>query len=210
MASIRIVIAALLLLGSAASGAMQERDARCVNPAGGAGASAAGVTDDFCGRIAAYVTLRGELQEGLPGLQITDDVAAIRHAVRALATKIRSTDDRPSEGGIFTPRISDQLRTRLHRVVTSDTCATILEDNPGRLSHPVSEDYPEGTPLSTMPVMVLAILPGLPPDMSYRFAGSDLILLDTRANIVVDRIVDAVACADGDVDRLSAERRHVD
>ena len=194
--SLAIVIASILLLGSTVSGETRETKSECVNPTGGPEPSDGVITEDFCGRIAAYVTLRGELQEDLPALRVTDDVAAVRHTVRALAERIRSTHHRPSEGKIFTPRISDQFRTRLRLIVTDDTCATIMTDNPGRLSRPVSQDYPEGKPRSTTPATILAIFPRLPPDIEYRFVGRDLILLDTRANIVIDRVVDAVCCGD--------------
>ncbi|HZA34904.1 MAG TPA: hypothetical protein VE505_08260 [Vicinamibacterales bacterium] len=170
----------------------------CGNPTGGTAPADAGITGDFCARIAAYATLRGEVQEDLPAFQITDDVSAIRGSVRALAARIRAAQQRPIEGEIFTPRISDQFRTRLRLAVTDETCGTIMTDNPGRLSRPVSQDYPEGKPLTTTPATILRTLPGLPPDIEYRFVGPDLILLDTRANLVIDRMADAVQCVDSE------------
>jgi hypothetical protein len=196
MGSIAVVIALLLSVCSTVSSDSQDRISECINSTDDPELSDGAVTEVFCRRIAAYVTLRGELQETLPPLRVTNDVAAIRNAVRALATTIRATRHRPREGGIFTSGVGDQFRTRLRSVVTDDTCATIRADNPGRLSRPVSQDYPEGKPLSTTPATILARLPGLPPDIEYRFVGLDLILLDTRANIVIDRIVDAVRCGD--------------
>jgi hypothetical protein len=148
----------------------------------------------FCARIAAYATLRGELQEDLPAAHVTNDVAEIRHSVRALATRIRASQQRPKEGDIFTTSAADEIRSRLDLVATVDTCRTIMDDNPGRLSRPVSRDYPNWMPLSTTPAAVLAILPRLPAAIEYRFVGPDLILLDTRANIVVDRMASAIRC----------------
>ena len=43
-----------------------------------------------------------------------------------------------------------------------------------------------------MPPNVLAALPRLPDDIEYRFMGRDLILLDTRANVIIDRVPDAL------------------
>jgi len=102
------VLAWLLLLGSAISSEVLEMNLECVNPTGGPERSDGGITEDFC------------------------------NTVRALAARIRATHHRPSEGEIFTPRVSDQFTTRLRLVVTDDTCATIMADNPGRLSRPVS------------------------------------------------------------------------
>jgi hypothetical protein len=127
-------------------------------------------------------------------MRVTNDVAEIRAVVHALATMIRSTRSKPKEGEIFTPRTAAEFRRRLLLLATANTCKAIMDDNPGQLGHLVSRDYPEGKPRSTTPPTVLAILPVLPPDIEYRFVGRDLILLDTRANIVVDRIANAVRC----------------
>ncbi len=183
----------LLLLGEVASGQTGSMRSACT--VGIVQAEPAdGTTADFCERIAAYVTFRGELQEHLPALRVTTDVAEIRSVVLALATGMRSTRRRPREGQIFRPRIAAEFRSRLRLVATADACDTIMDDNPGQLRHPVSRDYPEGKPRSSVPATVLAILPILPPDIEYRFAGGDLVLLDTRANIVVDRMVNAIRC----------------
>ena len=37
-----------------------------------------------------------------------------------------------------------------------------------------------------MPPNVLAALPPLPKDIDYRFVGKNLILRDTRANLIID------------------------
>jgi hypothetical protein len=43
---------------------------------------------------------------------------------------------------------------------------------------------------------MLAVLPRLPDDVWYRFLERDLILHDSRANIILDRIDDAIRCDD--------------
>jgi hypothetical protein len=184
----------LLLLGSVVSGQTRQTTSGCVTGTVITDPMDAGVTAHFCGRIAAYVTFRGGLQEHLPAVRVTKDVAEIQAAVHALAKKIRSTPRRPREGEIFTPRTVAEFRKRLRLAEPADICEAIRNDNPGELSRPVSRDYPEGRPRSTTPAAVLAILPTLPQDIEYRFVGHDLILLDTRANIVVDRMAGAVRC----------------
>ena len=49
-----------------------------------------------------------------------------------------------------------------------------------------------------MPPNILARLPSLPDDIQYRFLGRHLILLDTRASVILDRIPYAIQCADCD------------
>jgi hypothetical protein len=40
------------------------------------------------------------------------------------------------------------------------------------------------------------LLPRLPADVGYRVLGRHLILHDTRANVILGRIPDAIACPD--------------
>ena len=47
-----------------------------------------------------------------------------------------------------------------------------------------------------MPGVILRVLPALPDGVEYRFLGNDLILHDTRANVILDRISCAIACVD--------------
>lgn len=41
---------------------------------------------------------------------------------------------------------------------------------------------------------MLGVLPTLPDDVQYRFLDRDLILYDTRANMMLDRIPSAIRC----------------
>jgi hypothetical protein len=151
---------------------------------------------DFEARVWAYVVLREELARGLPALAPTDRPEEIRQAVRALAKRIRVARAANREGDIFTPAISDVFKRALLDEVRPGTCAAIMDDNPGELQARINRRYPEGKPLSTVPPQVLAALPALPDDLQYRFAGRHLILLDTRASVVLDRIPSAIGCED--------------
>jgi hypothetical protein len=55
-------------------------------------------------------------------------------------------------------------------------------------------------PYSTVPGNILAALPALPDDVEYRFLGRHLILLDIRADVILDRITYAIRCTDCDDD----------
>ena len=61
-----------------------------------------------------------------------------------------------------------------------------------------SVSYPNEKPLSTVPRNILAALPRLPDDIQYRFLGRHLILRDTRANVILDRIPYAIQRRDCD------------
>ncbi len=48
--------------------------------------------------------------------------------------------------------------------------------------------------LTSVPASMLNVLPRLPDDVWYRFLDRDLILHDSRANVILDRIDDAIRC----------------
>ncbi len=147
---------------------------------------------DFNARVSSYVELRGRLEKDLPPPTITDDLAEIRSRERALAGKIRLARKDARQGEIFTRTISVEFRKALLLEMSSDTRETLSDDNPGAFFHSINGTYPKNKPLSTVPINILAALPKLPGDMEYRFLGRHLILYDTRANMILDRIPCAI------------------
>ncbi len=154
------------------------------------------VAADFSTRVWDYFELRSELEKGLPGLTVTDDPAQIRRAVSALAERIRVARTEAKQGDMFTPRISNEFRKALTVEMNADAWAVIMDDNPGEFSIRINGTYPEGKPLSTVPPNILAALPALPDDIQYRFVGRHLILLDTKAYVILDRIPFAIQLPD--------------
>jgi hypothetical protein len=154
------------------------------------------IVADFSTRVWDYFELRSELAKGLPALGVTDDPAEIRRAIRALAKRIRVARAEAREGDMFTPTISVEFRKALILEMNANTWAAIMDDNPGEFSNQINGTYPEGKSLSTVPPNILAALPRLPEDIQYRFLGRHLILLDTRANLILDRIPYAIQCRD--------------
>ena len=154
------------------------------------------IVADFSARVLSYSELRNKLEKGLPPLTVTDDPAEIRRAVHALAKRIRVARAGAQQGEIFTPAISVEFKKVLLLEMNANTWASIMDDNPGEFSNQINGTYPEERPRSTVPPDVLAVLPRLPDDIEYRFVGRHLILLDTRASVILDRIPYAITCAD--------------
>src|SRR5688572_30845798 len=152
------------------------------------------VVADFSARVWSYADLRSALENGLPPLTVTDDPAEIRRAVQALAERIRVARAGAQQGEMFTPTISVEFRRILLLEMNANTRAAIMDDQPGEFSHQINGTYPAKMPLSTVPPNVLAVLPKLPDDIQYRFVGRHLILLDTRASVILDRIPYAISC----------------
>ena len=151
---------------------------------------------DFTTRMDAYAELRRSLEEGLPALAVTDRPDEIVRAERLLAERIRRARAGAGRGDIFTSDIRRGFRQLLRPVTTAGTCEAVRVDNPGEFSYAVNAEYPKGKPLSTVPPAMLAVLPRLPEDVFYRFLRRDLILHDMRANIILDRIDEAINCED--------------
>jgi len=155
---------------------------------------------DFSTRVWNYSELRSKLEKGLPPLTVTDDPAEITTAVHVLAERIRAARAGAQEGEIFTPTISVEFRKVLLVEMNASTWASIMDDNPGEFSSQINGTYPEERPLSTVPPNILAVLPRLPDDVQYRFVGRHLVLLDTRAGVILDRIPYAIKCANIEAD----------
>jgi hypothetical protein len=167
------------------------------------------IVSDFSTRVQNYFDLRSKLEEGLPPLRVTDDVAEIRRARRALARTIQAARQGAHEGDIFSPAISREFKHVLALEMNADTWAVIMDDNPGEFRNEINGIYPDGKPYSTVPGTILAVLPALPPDVEYRFLGRHLILLDVRADVILDRIPYAIRCIDCDpASPLHKERGH--
>jgi hypothetical protein len=78
--------------------------------------------------------------------------------------------------------------------MTTEVMRAVMDENPGSFCHGINGTYPKERPLSTVPATILAVLPALPDDIQYRFLGRHLVLHDTRANVILDRIRCALAC----------------
>ena len=154
------------------------------------------IVADFNARVSSYAELRSKMEKGLPPLTVTDDPAEIRKAVHALAERIRVARAGARQGEIFTPTISVEFKRVLLLEMNANTWAAIMDDQPGAFSNRINGTYPEKKPLSTVPPNVLAVLPRLPEDIHYRFVGRHLILLDTRAGVILDRIPYAIRRTD--------------
>ena len=153
------------------------------------------ISADFSERVSNYVELRTSLEKGLPVLTVTDDPGEIWRAQRALAKAIRVARAGARQGDIFTSTISAELRDVLLVETNPATMAIIMDENPGDLSRRINRAYPTGQPFASMPAGMLAVLPRLPDDLQYRFLGRALIVIDTRTNLIVDRMPCAIACA---------------
>ena len=149
---------------------------------------------EFTAKMDDYAKLRSTLQKGLPALAVTANASEIEQAERLLAERIRKARTGARRHDIFTEETRRAFRQMLRPVTTAATCAFLRDDNPSEWFWAVNAEYPKKHPISSMPPAMLAVLPRLPEDVYYRFLDTDLVLHDTKANVMLDRIDNAIRC----------------
>lgn len=165
-----------------------ERHQTPVNPQ-------AATTKAFTDRVADYVELHKKVAGTLPKLDETADAAKLAAQERALADAIANARAAARLGDIFgadfRPIALQLLRADWARRSAAEKRALFTE-LPPKTTLRVNMRYPTTYPLVTAPSRLLAQLPDLPDELEYRLFGRHLILRDTKANIIVDAIVDAL------------------
>jgi hypothetical protein len=145
----------------------------------------------FENRVKTYVEQRNKLEDTLKDLpKQTDPASADRHQ-RALEKLVQTARSSAKRGDIFTPDMEQLVRQLLRPIFSGKDGRQIrdeIHDNEYKGNAPlaVNARYPDEVPLSTVPPQVLQALPKLPDELEYRFIGTNLILFDPHAHIIVD------------------------
>ena len=154
----------------------------------------AAVLARFSERVNAYLSLQKKVESGLPSQKETTNPDQIKARVSALAYGIKSARAGAKPGDVF-GSAADQFRQIIaedSRNRTVRDAFAAMEDVPKRNPTTVNADYPETAALATVPALILKRLQRLPEGVEYRFMGRDLILRDTKANVIVDLLHEAV------------------
>jgi hypothetical protein len=148
----------------------------------------------FSERVTAYLALQKKVEGKLSSQKETNDPERIKTHIANLAEGIRLARAGAKAGDVFNGAaeqfrqiIRDDARNRSVR----DAFAA-MQEVPSRTPPRVNADYPETAALATVPPLILKRLQQLPDGVEYRFMGRDLILRDTKANLIVDLLPGAV------------------
>jgi hypothetical protein len=152
----------------------------------------------FTDRVQAYIKMQKTLEGSLAALKATNDVAQIVEYQHALAGKIAAARRTARQGDIFTHEVTERFR----KIIRSELSGhkgrfareTIRQDDPSKVFRPlhVNDLLLEGAQLTTTPPNLLLKLPELPQELTYRFVGRDLTLIDTKARLIVDFIPNVI------------------
>jgi hypothetical protein len=142
----------------------------------------------------------------------------------AFAAAIRAAMPNARAGDIFSPDVAKYFRGHIATVVreTRPDIATLLEENEDdddddeeeeeeEVEEPSAPEVNAAFPWNAGGFMwpsMLWRLPSLPEELEYRFVGRDLVLLDVRANLVVDVLQDALV--EGNTAPVETPRRPCD
>ena len=139
-----------------------------------------------------YLAVRQQIEATMPPLRLTDDGPAIVAREANLSAAVQVARRRPVQGEIFTPKVAADVRAILAADLTrrpASARAGLMSDvwtTPPR----VNDAYPIDAALATFPALLIQSLPRLPEDLEYRFMGGDLIVRDSRTNLIVDYLPD--------------------
>lgn len=143
--------------------------------------------------VNAYVELHRRLEAPLFALRISSDPEAVAAAATKLAEAIRAERPGAMQGDIFGPEVGDLFRVRMRAV------HALLER--GTVVPAAGLDGEDGVPCTPLPVVnarfawadsvpigdaLTRALPVLPREIEYRLTAAALVLVDVRADLVVD------------------------
>jgi hypothetical protein len=137
-----------------------------------------------------YVAVQQRLARRTPPLRVTADPAQLRMAVDALGHAVQLERAGARSGDVFTLPVAQLFRRRILCALGSFDAAILIqemeEDNDGDVPPlAVNEPFPWNAGNAMWPSM-LAAMPQLPEGIEYRFVGADLVLVDVRADLVID------------------------
>ncbi len=146
---------------------------------------------EFSDRVQKYVQLHKSVEATVPKLKATNEPELIVAHQKILARKIKAARAQAKRGDIFTSAAKEDflkaMSSEFQGPQAPHAKATIKQGAPLKKVHlHVNEIYPESIPYTSVPPTMLQKIPKLPDELAYRAVSSDLVLLDVKANLVVD------------------------
>jgi hypothetical protein len=181
---VSLFLATGILMGQAAAPSPEQKD------------DAAGFKE-FMGRVDQYVKLRDPIEKKLPALKSKEELPEMIAAhQQALARKIREARPHAKPGDIFTPAAREAFKHMIRSEFKDPQHTTarnvVKQRDPLKgVRLRVNGLYPNAVAETTFPATLLQKLPTLPDELGYRIVGRDLVLVDKKANLVVDLLHEA-------------------
>ena len=152
---------------------------------------------EFHNRVEEYEMLHKKAEKSLPALKKKSKQEVIAAHQQALVDKLRELRNGAKQGDIFTPAATQEIARVMKAVFTGVDAHriqnTIQAGNPLQgFDVQVNQKYPDALPFTTVPPTLLMELPRLPDEVEYRILGSTLLLVDRKANMIIDFMPNAI------------------
>ncbi|HLV96160.1 MAG TPA: hypothetical protein VKS44_13285 [Candidatus Acidoferrales bacterium] len=179
-----LVLGSLALLGAGGCFARDQQAAKA-SPEDVAGFK------EFSANVQRYVDLHKRLEKSLPKLKNNASPELIASHQQALAKKIQAARGNARDHDIFVPKAAKAFRDAIDREfqgsLARNARATIQQGDPLKdVQVEVNQIYPRGLAYTSVPPTLLLKFPKLPEELAYRIVDHDLLILDLKANLVVD------------------------
>ena len=151
-----------------------------------------------------YAELHRRLERAWPPMWFISDFEQLETVAAEFRAMLRDARPQAAKGGIFTPAVAEVFRFRIAADLREDDFdleSTALADDDTGTEGWSTPSVNEPLPMTGMGAVQPSFtgLPVLPPELDYRIVGRDLILLNVRANMVVD-VLDLAVPARMDID----------
>ncbi|MDP9268194.1 MAG: hypothetical protein M3P27_07680 [Acidobacteriota bacterium] len=157
---------------------------------------------EFTARVNEYLKLHKAVEKQLPAMKDKEALPEMITAhQQALARKLAEKRPNAKPGDIFTHRSREAFRHVIRGVFrnpkTGTVTTTVSSINRQRRTAKavplkVNGNYPDAEAETTFPPALLQKLPLLPEELAYRIVGRDLVLVDLKANMVVDLLHEVI------------------
>jgi len=146
----------------------------------------------FAGRLNEFLKLRNEAEKSAPHIDGKSKPEEITAHRQQLAEEVRRRRPSARVGDVFgaelTARIGKVMAAYLGRRASPERRA-VEDDKPERTEKKIMVNGPyPADGRAMMPPDILKVLPRLPDGLEYRFVQDDLLLVDTRSQLVIDLV----------------------
>jgi len=151
----------------------------------------------FANGVRKYVELQQYLEGSVSAQKSTNESEQITYRQQQLTGLIANARLDAYQGEVFTREVAEQFHKIIRKAFREPggqaMRKTIQERDPVKLIVlKVNEVYPDDQPRTTMSPTLLSRLPLLPKELAYRIVGHALVLQDTKTNLIVDFIPNAI------------------
>ncbi len=154
------------------------------------------VINEFNERTRQYMNLRGQVVSKLAKPKAKSQPAEIKAYQTALEERLRTARANAQQGDLFMAEVAAHIRKVIKKEFRGKRLAALQKDVaeaqtqgvPLRVNYP----YPENKERLEMPPTLLLKLPLLPQELRYRLVGTNLLLVDREAQLIIDYMTEAL------------------